>query len=114
MYTSGNSQTNFDGQRLHVLRSTSSTPMGPYEFMGTPLPNQWNIDGSYLELNGSLYLLWSEWVGANQSIRIALMSNPWTVTGSQVTIATPSLSWETVGANVNEAPVVLQHGGKTF
>jgi GH43 family beta-xylosidase len=114
MYTSGNSQTNFDGQRLHVLRSTSSTPMGPYEFMGTPLPNQWNIDGSYLELNGSLYLLWSEWVGANQSIRIAAMSNPWTVTGSQVTIATPSLSWETVGANVNEAPVVLQHGGKTY
>ena len=114
MYTSGNSQTNFDGQRLHVLRSTSSNPMGPYEFMGTPLPNQWNIDGSYLELNGSLYLLWSEWVGTNQSIRIAAMSNPWTVTGSQVTIATPTYSWETVGANVNEAPVVLQHDGQTY
>ncbi|MCD0446651.1 family 43 glycosylhydrolase [Glycomyces sp. A-F 0318] len=114
MYTSGNSQTNFDGQKLHVLRSTGSTPMGPYEFMGTPLPNQWNIDGSYLELNGELYLLWSEWVGADQSIRIAEMSNPWTVTGSHSTISRPSLSWETVGARVNEAPAVLQHDGDTF
>ncbi|WP_407319154.1 RICIN domain-containing protein [Isoptericola halotolerans] len=34
-YTSGNSQTNFDGQKIHVLRSQSDTPMGPYEFMGT-------------------------------------------------------------------------------
>ncbi|THV34702.1 family 43 glycosylhydrolase [Glycomyces buryatensis] len=114
MYTSGNSQTNLDGQKLHVLRSTSSTPMGPYEFMGTPLPNQWNIDGTYLEVNGGLYLMWSEWVGADQSIRIAAMSNPWTVTGSHATISRPSASWETVGARVNEAPAVLQHDGRTF
>lgn len=114
MYTSGNSQTNFDGQKLHVLRSTSSTPMGPYEFMGTPLPNQWNIDGSYLELNGSLYLLWSEWVGINQSIRIAAMSNPWTVSSNHYTISQPSYSWETVGGRTNEAPAILQRNGRTF
>ncbi|WP_211234751.1 family 43 glycosylhydrolase [Glycomyces arizonensis] len=114
MYTSGNSQTNFDGQKLHVLRSTGSTPMGPYEFMGTPLPNQWNIDGTYLELNGRLYLMWSEWVGPDQSIRIAEMSNPWTVTGSHYTISRPTYSWETVGSRVNEAPAVLQHDGRTF
>ncbi|GAB3655915.1 family 43 glycosylhydrolase [Glycomyces tarimensis] len=114
MYTSGNSQTNLDGQKLHVLRSTSSTPMGPYEFMSTPLPNQWNIDGSYLELNGQLYLLWSEWVGSDQSIRIARMSNPWTVTGSHATISRPTYSWETVGSRVNEAAAVLQHDGQTF
>ncbi|HEY1093831.1 MAG TPA: family 43 glycosylhydrolase [Glycomyces sp.] len=114
MYTSGNSQTNFDGQKLHVLRSTGSTPMGPYEFMGTPLPNQWNIDGTYLEVGGGLYLMWSEWVGADQSIRIAAMSNPWTVTGSHATIARPSASWEIVGGRVNEAPAVLQHDGRTF
>ncbi|THV23539.1 family 43 glycosylhydrolase [Glycomyces paridis] len=114
MYTSGNSQTNFDGQKLHVLRSTSSTPMGPYEFMGTPLPNQWNIDGSYLQVGGQLYLLWSEWVGADQSVRIAAMSNPWTVSGSHVTISRPSYGWETQGGRTNEAPAVLQHGGRTF
>jgi GH43 family beta-xylosidase len=114
MYTSGNSQTNFDGQRLHVLRSTGPTPMGPYEFMGTPMPTKWNIDGTYLEVNGGLYLMWSEWVGSDQSIRIAAMSNPWTITGSQVTISRPTHSWETVGMRVNEAPAVLQHGGRTF
>ncbi|GAB3219153.1 hypothetical protein GCM10027447_01340 [Glycomyces halotolerans] len=114
MYTSGNSQTNFDGQKLRVLRSTGDTPMGPYEFMGTPLPNQWNIDGSYLEVGGQLYLLWSEWIGSDQTVRIAAMSNPWTVTGSHVTIARPTHSWETVGARVNEAPAVLQYDGRTF
>ncbi|WP_030154820.1 family 43 glycosylhydrolase [Glycomyces sp. NRRL B-16210] len=114
MYTSGNSQTNLDGQKLHVLRSTGSTPMGPYEFMGTPLPNQWNIDGSYLEVGGQLYLLWSEWDGPDQTVRIAAMSNPWTVTGSHNTISRPTHDWETVGARVNEAPAILQHGGRTF
>jgi GH43 family beta-xylosidase len=114
MYTSGNSQTNLDGQKLRVLRSTGSTPMGPYEFMGTPLPNQWNIDGTYLEVNGRLYLVWSEWIGANQSVRIAQMSNPWTVSSNGYTIAQPSHAWETVGARVNEAPAVLQRGGRTF
>jgi GH43 family beta-xylosidase len=114
MYTSGNSQTNLDGQKLRVLRSTGSTPMGPYEFMGTPLPNQWNIDGTYLELDGRLYLVWSEWIGPNQSVRIARMSNPWTVSSNGYTIAQPSHAWETVGSRVNEAPAVLQRGGRTF
>ncbi|WP_100448924.1 family 43 glycosylhydrolase [Glycomyces xiaoerkulensis] len=114
MYTSGFSQTDLDGQKLHVLRSTGDTPMGPYEFMGTPLPNQWNIDGSYLEVNGQLYLLWSEWIGSDQTVRIAAMSNPWTVTGSHATISSPTHDWEVQGSRVNEAAAVLQHGGRTF
>jgi GH43 family beta-xylosidase len=113
-YTSGNSQTNFDGQRIHVLRSRGDTPMGPYEFMGTPMPNRWNIDGTYMQLNNQLYFLWSEWRGENQVVLISAMSNPWTVTGSSTVIATPQYSWETVGARVNEAPQVLQHNGRTF
>ncbi len=113
-YTSGNSQTNLDGQRIRVLRSTSSTPMGPYEFMGTPLPNQWNIDSSYLQHGGNLYLLFSEWIGQNQTVRIQRMTNPWTVTGPQATLTTPQHSWETQGARVNEAPAILQRGGRTF
>ncbi|WP_035698249.1 glycoside hydrolase family 43 protein, partial [Glycomyces tenuis] len=115
MYTSGDSQTNFDGQRLHVLRSTGDTPMGPYEFMGTPMPDRWNIDGTYLELDGQLYLLWSEWAGENQSVWIAEMSDPWTVVpGTDTVIAQPEYDWETVGGRVNEAPEVLQHDGDTF
>ncbi|HLU29991.1 MAG TPA: family 43 glycosylhydrolase [Glycomyces sp.] len=114
MYTSGFSQTDLDGQKLRVLRSTGDTPMGPYEFMGTPMPDRWNIDGSYLELNGKLYLLWSEWVGPDQSVWISEMANPWTVTGTKSVIAKPSHSWETVGSRVNEAPAVLQHDEDTF
>ncbi|MDR7380543.1 glycoside hydrolase family 43 protein [Promicromonospora iranensis] len=114
MYTSGNSQTNLDGQKLRVLRSTGPTPMGPYEFMGTPLPNQWNIDGTYLEHDGRLYLVWSEWNGPNQTVRIARMSNPWTVATNGYTIAQPSHAWETIGSRVNEAPAVLQRNGRTF
>ncbi|WP_418274979.1 family 43 glycosylhydrolase [Isoptericola jiangsuensis] len=113
-YTSGNSQTNFDGQKIHVLRSTSSTPMGPYEFMGTPMPNRWNIDSSYLEHNGSLYMLFSEWIGADQTVRIVKMTNPWTTTGSPATISTPTHSWETQGGRTNEGAAVIKHGGRTF
>ncbi|MEL7974866.1 family 43 glycosylhydrolase [Isoptericola sp. F-RaC21] len=114
MYTSGSSQTDLDGQKLRVLRSTGDTPMGPYEFMGTPLPDQWNIDGTYLEVDGELYLLWSEWVGEDQSVRVARMTNPWTVTGPQSTVARPEHAWETQGGRVNEAPAVLQRDGRTF
>lgn len=113
MYTSGNSG-NYDGQRLRVLESAGDDPMGPYRYMGTPMPNVWNIDGTYLPLNGQLYLLWSEWVGDDQSIFIARMSNPWTVIGSKVLISRPTLSWETQGLRVNEAPVALQRNGRTF
>jgi GH43 family beta-xylosidase len=113
-YTSGNSQTNFDGQKIRVLRSTGSTPMGPYEYMGTPMPNRWNIDSSYLEHNGNLYMLFSEWIGPDQTNRIVRMSNPWTTTGSPATISTPTHSWETQGGRTNEGAAVLKRGGRTF
>lgn len=113
-YTSGNSQTNLDGQKIHVLRSQSDTPMGPYEFMGTPMPDRWNIDSSYLEHGGRLYMLFSEWIGPDQTNRIVEMSNPWTTVGQPATFSTPTHSWETQGARVNEGAAVLKHGGRTF
>ena len=88
--------------------------MGPYRFMGTPMPSTWNIDGSYLQLNGQLYLLWSEFQGADQSVWIARMTNPWTITGSKVLISRPTLSWELQGGRVNEGPAALQRNGRTF
>ncbi|MEU4829480.1 RICIN domain-containing protein [Streptosporangium sp. NPDC023615] len=113
MYTSGVS-ANLDRQHLTVLESAGDDPMGPYTLKGSPMPSTWNIDGSYLQLNGQLYLLWSEWQGADQSLWIARMTNPWTITGSRVLISRPTHSWETVGGRVNEAPEVLQRNGKTF
>lgn len=113
IYTAGNS-ANLDGQRNHVLESEGDDPMGPYKYKGSPLPGTWNIDGTYLQLNGNLYFLWSQWVGSYQTLFISKMSNPWTLTGPSVAISKSDYAWEMVGANVNEGPEVLQHGGRTF
>jgi GH43 family beta-xylosidase len=113
MYTSGTADT-LDNQHLTVLESDGDDPMGPYSFKGSPMPGSWNIDGSYLQLNGALYLLWSEWQGADQSNWIARMSNPWTITGPKVLISRPTHAWETVGGRTNEGPEILQRNGRTF
>lgn len=113
IYSAGHS-ANLDGQRNHVLESEGDDPMGPYQYKGSPLPGTWNIDGTYLQQGGKLYFLWSQWVGANQTVFINQMSNPWTLTGPAVAIAKPDHAWEKVGANVNEGPEVLQRNGRTF
>lgn len=113
MYTSGK-QENLDGQHLSVLESAGDDPMGPYQYKGSPMPDSWNIDGNYLEHNGKLYLLWSEWVGDEQLNWISQMSNPWTLTGERMVLSRPSLPWEQSGRKVNEGPEVLKHQGRTF
>ncbi|PWF64138.1 alpha-N-arabinofuranosidase [Shewanella sp. BC20] len=113
IYTSGVAE-NFDGQRNHILESEGSDPMGPYKFKGTPMPDHWNIDGSYLEYKGQLYFLWSEWHGQDQVNLIAKMSNPWTVEGEHKVITAPIHDWEKSGLNVNEGPEIIQHEGRTF
>jgi GH43 family beta-xylosidase len=113
MYTSGK-QENLDGQHLSVLESAGDDPMGPYQYKGSPMPDSWNIDGNYLEHNGKLYLLWSEWVGDEQLNWISEMSNPWTLTGERMVLSRPSLPWEQSGRKVNEGPEVLKYKGRTF
>lgn len=113
MYSAGVS-TDLGGQKNHVLESEGDDPMGPYRYRGNPLSSTWNIDGSYLEYGGSIYMLWSQWVGSYQTIFINKMSNPWTLSGSATAIATPTWSWEMVSSNVNEAPEIIQKNGRTF
>jgi len=113
LYTSGK-QENLDGQHLSVLESAGDDPMGPYQYKGSPMPDSWNIDGNYLEHNGKLYLLWSEWVGDEQLNWISEMSNPWTLTGERMVLSRPSLPWEQSGRKVNEGPEVLKHRDHTF
>ncbi|QRN94368.1 RICIN domain-containing protein [Archangium violaceum] len=113
MYSSGRSGT-LDYQHLTVLESAGDDPMGPYSLKGSPMETTWNIDGSYLQLNGALYLLWSKWEGPDQSLWIARMTNPWTITGPRVNISKPVYSWEIEGGRTNEGPEVLQRNGQTF
>jgi GH43 family beta-xylosidase len=115
-YYSGGPWKCCDGQRMHVLESASTDPMGPYTYKARlhDSIDGWAIDHSVLQLNGSLYLLFSAWAGNYQNIYIAPMSNPWTVSGKRVLISSPTYDWEREDGNVNEGPVALQHDGRTF
>jgi Predicted beta-xylosidase len=118
MFTAGH-EANLDRQHLQVLESEGDDPMGPYAYKGAPMPDSWNIDGTYLQHDGKLYLLWSEWDGNLQKNWIRQMSNPWTVTGPRVELTAPILPWERESGLdntglVTEAPQVLQRDGKTF
>lgn len=115
-YTAGSDGT-LDNQRMHVLESRGTDPLGPYTYKARifdPANDGWAIDGSVLKLNDRLYYLFSSWVGPDQSLFIAPMSNPWTISGPRVLISRPTHIWERSLANVNEGPEVLQRDGKTF
>ncbi|URN13639.1 glycoside hydrolase family 43 protein [Streptomyces radiopugnans] len=109
---------NIDHQHVHVLESAGNSPLGPYTYKGQVDPygdNRWMIDSTYLSMpDGRLYMLYSFWEGGTQNLYAVRMSNPWTPTGRAVRIASPTHSWERQGASVNEAPVVLHHGGRIF
>lgn len=112
-YTAGTSGACCDNQRLHVLESAGTDPMGPYTYKSQLLPG-WAIDGSILKIGSTNYLLYSQWQGSDQGVYIIQLSNPWTTTGSGVRLTYPTYSWETVGGRTNEAPVALYHGSDTF
>ncbi|MFN8528147.1 MAG: family 43 glycosylhydrolase [Anaerolineae bacterium] len=115
-YTAGTFGT-YDNQRIHVLESEGTDPMGPYTYKARlfdPFNDFWMIDGSLLELDGALYFLFSSFADGLQSLFIAPMSNPWTISGERVLISQPTYPWETVGGFVNEGPVTLQHNGRLF
>lgn len=110
-YSAGTSGT-LDNQRSHVLESAGTDPMGPYTYKARiydPSNDVWSIDGSILKIDAALYFLFSSWVGPNQSMFIAPMSNPWTISGTRVLISQPEYDWERSGGNVNEGPVALYH-----
>lgn len=115
MYTMG-VQGNYGTQHLQVIESAADDPMGPYTYKGRPLPiDDWNIDGSYLELNGELFMVWSQFAPDGlQSNYIARMTNPWTATGPLNILSQPVEAWETIGQPVNEGPIALQHDGRTW
>lgn len=115
-YYSGGSSNCCDGQRMHVLESAATDPMGPYTYKARlhDSIDGWAIDHSVLQLNESLYLLFSAWVGNNQNIYIAPMSDPWTISGRRVLLSSPTYDWEIQDGRVNEGPVALQHDGRTF
>jgi len=115
-YYSGGPASCCDAQRMHVIESAGTDPMGPYTYKAQLKDSidDREIDASVLQLNGSLYLIFSARTGDDQRIYIAPMSNPWTLSGDRVLLSSPTYSWERQNRNVNQGPVALQHNGKTF
>lgn len=112
-FTGGAAGNNFVvTQHMHVIESESLDPMGPYTYKGQ-LIDRPALDGTIMELNGSLYTVYSVW-NSTQDLAIKQMSNPWTTIGDEVIISRPTLPWETQDGNVNEGPVALQRNGQTF
>lgn len=100
--------------RMFVLENASPDPLqGTWEFKGElkEPADEWAIDGTILQYNGQLYMIWSGKTGGTfpQNIYIAPMSNPYTLAGSRVMISTPEYAWEKNGAAINEGPAVLKN-----
>ncbi len=97
--------------RMYVLENTSDSPLrGNWVFKGKVADptNEWAIDGTILEYNGLIYMLWSG-KNSSQNIYIAKLSNPWTIEGQRVMISTPVYSWEKYGGPINEGPEILKN-----
>lgn len=104
--------------RMYVMENTSADPtQGVWKQKGqiTDSTNRWAIDGTVLQLDGQLYLIWSGWEGdvnVSQNLYIAHMSNPWTIDSERVEIARPTYAWETNHSPlVNEGPQVAVRNG---
>jgi len=112
-YTAGDGD-DLGTQRLHVLESAGTDPMGPYSYKGQLL-DYWAIDSSLLEVDGDYYLMFSAWDGPTQNTWIIAMDNPWTVSGNRTLLTAPTYAWEQEGSDsVNEGPAALYEGGRTF
>ena len=112
-YVAGQNVSDYNPtQRLHVLESDGTDPMGPYHFKAD-LGSTWQLDASILQLGGKLYLL-GTYISGTQNLFITPLSNPYTIGGSRVNLSAPTYSWEQQSGSVNEGPEVLQHNGKTF
>ncbi len=114
-YVAGQDVTDFNPtQRLHVLESPGTDPMGPYTFKAD-LGSTWELDPSILQHNGRLYLLGSAGApNGTQSLAITPLSNPWTISGERRFISSPTYDWERQTHPVNEGAEPLYHDGRTM
>ncbi|MFC7530949.1 family 43 glycosylhydrolase [Actinoplanes sp. GCM10030250] len=115
-YTAGQNVSDYNPtQRLHVLESAGTDPMGPYTFKAD-LGSEWALDASVLTVGSNLYLMGTYNAGGSygQSNFIQRLSNPYTLTGSRVRFSSPTLSWERQTGAVNEGPEPLYRNGKVM
>ncbi len=99
-------------QFMHVIESEGTDPMGPYHYKGK-LVERNALDGGVIELNGTLYAIYSVW-NETQDLAIRKMDTPWSTVGEETTLAKPEHDWERQDGTVLEGPVAIHHGGRHF
>lgn len=118
LYYSADPSTPGTNRQTAVLESASDDPLGPYTYKGVlafQANGGWAIDSSVLRLDGKNYFVYSAFgTDGLQSNFIAPMTNPWTPGAFGTRISAPTLPWETQAGKVNEGPVALQHGDRTW
>lgn len=116
IYATGSLSADQFIMRMFVLEGNSQDPMGSYTYRGLLAEHTGSLDQSLLvrDSDGALFLVWSQWDDAGQSLYIGPMSNPLTLGHPRVRISTPDYAWERFGLPVNEGPIVLKRGGRTM
>ena len=103
-------------RNLLIQEIGGASPWDEYTYAGQ-LTNEWTIDGSILQLPGrGKYLLSSCFHGVKeQSLCIQKLGDDnVSVEGSVSVISQPDQAWERSGTPVNEGPIALFLGGKTY
>lgn len=127
IYVSVCKNNNLDYRQIIVL--VSDRLDGLYRYMDTIQTNIWSIDGSVININEKLWLIWSGHIDktSHQGIFIAEMTSPATISESTC-ISKPEFLWEKQGSDqqfnnlffekkngthnfINEGPQHLQNNG---
>jgi len=100
-------------RHVFVLENASPDPtVGRWLSTGMLDTRYTGIDPTVFKWRGTLYLVYSAYVGDHSDLIIARMTNPWTISKQQVDIARPSFSWEMQGGRkILEAPQFLAGPG---
>jgi GH43 family beta-xylosidase len=99
-------------QFMHVIESEGTDPLGPYTYKGKHVERN-ALDGTVLQLDGKMYAVYSVW-NETQDLAIREMSSPWETVGEETTLSEPTYDWERQTGTVNEGPIALQRGGRTW
>jgi GH43 family beta-xylosidase len=113
-YAAAKDVKNISSQRIHVLESEGTDPLGPYHFkadLDSSPDGHYEIDPSVITIDGKLYLIGSYSASGSSHLFIRPMANPYTPSGNRVLLSKPTTTWEATG---NEGPEPLQHGGKNM
>lgn len=129
-YTAG-TDGDADQQRMHVLEGESdachgklttnkpvggATPWDNYTY-AAQLAEDWNIDGTVLSVPdfGNYFVSSCRANVTNQSICARTLNDDFISVGDQLgIISQPTESWEQAGGAINEGPIALHFGNRTY